>query len=68
MQPSATCVLCVPAAARVLAVVRKLVEFYSSEEEQRKLVNLTNKTSITPLRLAVERERTQVCLHSTTYI
>jgi hypothetical protein len=36
------------------------VEFYSSEEEQRKLVNLTNKTSITPLRLAVERERTQV--------
>jgi hypothetical protein len=45
-------------------VVRKLVEFYTSEEDQRKLVNLTNKTSITPLRLAVERERTQVG-HST---
>lgn len=30
------------------------------EDEQLKMVNLSNKQSITPLRLAVERERAQV--------
>lgn len=45
---------------RCLAVVHKLVDFFKDEEEQRKLVNLTNKLSVTPLRLAVERERMQV--------
>lgn len=53
---------CAMPTCRCLLVVKELVDFEKDEEVQRKLVNATNKLSVTALRLAVDKERTSVSI------